>query len=105
MFYKSWSSDPYVGFIFTFVPSVRIIAAFFNALGFTHDSQLLEGEGLYNKLEKLHARTGVAIVVNSAFNKSKYPFLDNSAKDETRAETSEEINTIHRANLLHQRAE
>lgn len=100
MFYKSSKSDLNAGFMILFVQSVLVIAAFSIAPGFMLDSKFLEGGGLYDRLEKLHARTTGTIAVNSAFNCNKYPFLKSSVQDGTLAETPEEINTTRPATLL-----
>ena len=105
MFYNGWKSDHYVSCIMVFVPSGVIVAAMLNAPGCMHDSQISEYGGLYEKLERFQEKTGGTIVVDSAFDRGRYPFLVKSAQDETSAETPEEVNTIRQATSFRQSAE
>lgn len=90
---------------FVFVPSGIIVAAAINAPGSMHDSKISDWGGIYEKLEKFYFEFGGTIVVDSAFDRAKYPFLIKSAQDETRAEGPEEINKIRQATSLRQVSE
>lgn len=101
------------------VPSGGIAAAVLNApsrclfvshaykkyKGCMHYSQISECRGLYEKLERFYEKTGGTIVVDSAFDKGRNPFLVKYAQEKTHSETPEDLNSIRQATSLRQNAE
>lgn len=88
--------------VFVFVPNGIIVAAVLNAPRTMHDSQLSEWIGLYQKLEDVYHMTGGSIIVDSAFDRSRYKLVIKSAQDETHAEGPEEVNHIRQATSMRQ---
>lgn len=76
------------------VPLGGIYASVLNAPGCMDDSQIYEWTGLYEKLERFYKKIGGTIVVESAFDKDRYPFLVKSAQDERHAKTPKDVNFI-----------
>lgn len=63
-----------------------------DAPGCIRDSQVSEWGILYEKLAQFNQKFLGKVVVDSAFDKSRYEFLIKSAKDEGNLESAAEVN-------------
>lgn len=81
MFYNGWTHDHYVSNIFVLAPNGCVIACALNAPGSMHDSSIAEWGNVYTKLEDSHIKYGGICVVDSAFCRGQYPFLNKSSQD------------------------
>lgn len=74
-FYNGWTHDHYVSNVLVFAPHGRIIACALNAPGSFHDSTVASYGDIYERLESVFNNTGGKCVVDSAFCRTRYPFL------------------------------
>lgn len=79
-FYNGWTSDHYVSGVFCFCPDGTIPIACYNVPGSIHDSKIAEWGKIYDKLEMVYNTTGAKCTGDSAFSKSRGPFLIKSSQ-------------------------
>lgn len=82
MFYNGWTHDHYVSNLFLFSPDGKIRKCFLNAPGCWHDSTLANASMMYHALDDIYHRNHHAqVVVDSAFNKDRWPCLIKSRQN------------------------
>lgn len=84
-FCNGWNHDHYVGIVFAFTPNGKITVCTLNAPGCIHDSTIALYGDIYGKLDAVYHDTGGQCVVDSAFNRTEYPFLIKSSNTDVSA--------------------
>ena len=80
LFYNGWTHDHYVGGVFCFCPDGTIPIACYNVPGSIHDSKIAELGNIYEKLEDVFNRTGARCTADSAFSRTRAPFIIKSSQ-------------------------
>lgn len=79
-FYNGWTHDHYVSSVFVFCPDGTIPICCVNVPGCIHDSQIADFGYIYQKLKSVYESNGGRCVVDSAFARTRFPFLIKSSQ-------------------------
>lgn len=88
-----------------FAPRGFIIACEIDSFESTHDSQICDRGGIYNELETIYRRSSGKAVVASAFCPSSFECLIKSVRDESEANTTQNVFQMQQATAVWQSAE